>query len=136
MARVLVALIIGAAIGAAVFLFLRDEAPPSPFAVVEQRADAAEPSHPASRAFVSATHPGLVVTVTRSGAPEGHARVELSRGVRSIITTDLVWEPAGQETTDAVGRAEFPASSGRYFVSATASDGSRVVEAEIGRAHV
>ena len=128
MTRVLVALIVGAAIGAAVFLFLREEAPPAPVTVRALHAGAPEQVRPSSRAFVSTTHPGLVVTVTRGGVAEPQTRLELSRAVRSIISGELSWEPAGQETTDREGRAEFPASSGRYFVSALATDGSRSVE--------
>lgn len=131
MARVLVALIVGAALGATVFLFLRQEEPPSAASLKMQAVEPVEvrSRHAASRTFVSVTQPGLLVTVTRSGAPETQARVELSRAVRSMITTKIVWEPAGKETTDGQGRAEFPASSGRYHVSVTASDGERAVEA-------
>ncbi len=128
MTRVLVALIVGAALGAAVFLFLREEASPSPVTVSEPQAQGVNQQQPSSRAFVSATHPGLVVTVTRGGVVEPQTRIELSRAVRSLVTGELTWEPAGKETTDADGRAEFPAVSGRYFVSATAADGSRSVE--------
>jgi hypothetical protein len=131
MSRVLAALLVGAAIGAAVFFFLRDDAPtvsaPSALATAPHATGAAGPVA-GSRAYVSPTHPGVVVNVTRNGGPEAQARVELSRSLRSIVTTELVWEPAGAETTDAEGRAEFPALSGRYYATATATDGTRAVE--------
>lgn len=137
MSRVLSALIVGAAVGAVVFLFQRNDpaqpAAPGPGAASNPGVTAASP--PSARAFVSPTHPGLVVTVTRGGAKEAQARVQLSRSSRSLITSALAWEPAGNESTDAEGRADFPALSGRYVVVVTARDGSRAVEAvDVSRA--
>lgn len=132
MPRVLVALIVGAAIGAAVFLLLRhDPAPSSATSMVSAAPERPAPSAPVvggARTFVSTTHPGLVVTVQRSGVAEPQARVALSRASRSIVSGELSWLPAGAETTDGEGRAEFQASSGQYFVSATATDGTRAIE--------
>ncbi|MDP1823105.1 MAG: PDZ domain-containing protein [Archangium sp.] len=137
MSRVLIALIVGAALGAAVFLFLRSDAaqPAAPAPVVAAPAAVAAAPSPGSRAFGSPTHPGLVVTVTRGGATEAQTRVQLSRSSRSLVTSELAWEPAGSELTDAAGRAEFPALSGRYLVVATARDGTRAVESvDVSRA--
>lgn len=130
MSRVLIALIVGAALGAAVFLFLRRE-PPAP-SVAVAAPTSLEPGSAgfatASRAFVSPTHPGLVVLVTRSGAPEPEAKVELARSIRSLTTAEIIWQAAGAQTTDVEGRAELPALAGRYFVVATARDGARALQ--------
>lgn len=130
MARVLAALIAGAAIGVAVLFFLRTEAPiPSvarPAGAPEEAA--VERRAPVSRTFVSPTHPGLVVSVTRAGVSEPQARIDLSRAERSIASGQLVWRPAGMETTNADGRAEFPALAGRYYVGVVAFDGTRALE--------
>jgi hypothetical protein len=129
MSRVLVALIVGAAIGGAVFLFLRRE--PSALAVTTVTAPAQPGSAgfaPTSRAYVSPAQPGLVVLVTRAGAPEPGAKVEIAESSRSPTTAEITWQPTGEWTTDAQGRAEFPATAGRYFVVATARDGTRAVE--------
>ena len=130
MGRVFAALIVGAAIGATVFLYLRRETPaPS---VASMAPASPEPGSAgfatASRAFVSPTNPGLVVLVTRSGAPEPGAKVEIARSSRSLTTAQIVWQPAGAETTDANGRVELPAIAGRYYVVATARDGTRALE--------
>lgn len=130
MSRLLAALIAGAVLGVAVFFFLRAEPPAAGAAapVAQPQATELEYRAPVSRAFVSPTHPGLVVSVTRAGRKEAQARVELSRAQRSIASGQLVWQPAGVETTDVEGRAEFPALAGRYYVSVKAADGTRALE--------
>lgn len=129
MSRVITALVVGAVIGAAIFLSFRRE---SPSLAPETTSTAAGPGATAalatSRAFVSATRPGLVVTVTRGGAAEAQAQVELTRSSRSIASGDITWQPAGSERSDHSGRTEFPALAGRYLVTATASDGTRAVQ--------
>ena len=131
MSRVITALAVGAVIGIAIFLYLRRE-PSSLAPGTTSTAAAPGPGSTAapasSRAFVSATHPGLVVTVTRGGAAEALSQVELTRSSRSIGSGEITWQPAGMERTDREGRAAFPALTGRYLISATAADGTRAVE--------
>ena len=132
MPRLVIALLVGALLGAAVFLFVRRESvEPAALGVAATPKPDAPSSEPdeLKANFVSATHPGLVVHVLRGGAAEPGARVELSRAARSLVTSKLVWEPAGLEKTSPEGRASFPAMAGRYFVIATASDGARALEA-------
>ena len=132
MPRLVIALLVGALLGAAVFLFVRRESvEPAALGVAATPKPDAPSSEPdeLKANFVSATHPGLVVHVLRGGAAEPGARVELSSAARSLVTSKLVWEPAGLEKTSPEGRASFPAMAGRYFVIATASDGARALEA-------
>ncbi len=131
MPRVLIALIVGAALGAAVWLFLRadpQQADGLP-SVVEGRVVKSGPGLDSGPgAFVSSSHPGLLVNVTRAGVAEPAARVEFFRAARSLTESKILWTPVGTETTDSRGRAEFPAFAGRYLVAASSSDGLRAVE--------
>lgn len=133
MSKVVVALLVGALLGVAAFLFLRRDAGapipgPAPMSTAEEPLE--EPDSIRIRSsYVSPAQPGLLVQVLRGSAPEPGARVELSRAVRSLVSAELVWEPAGVEKTNATGRAAFPAMAGRYFAVATAADGARAVEA-------
>ena len=132
MSRLVIALLVGALLGAAVFLVLRRESVEPAGAGVATTPKSSEPSREPDELkanFVSATHPGLVVSVLRAGAAEPGARVELSRAARSLVTSELVWEPAGLEKTSPEGRASFPAMAGHYFVIASAEDGARAIEA-------
>lgn len=131
MSRVLGALIVGVLLGAVVFFFLRHEPAALPASSAPVATAPAAPGSVGgptpSRAFVSPSHPGLVVRVTRSGAPEAGAKVELARASRSITTSEIAWQPAGTEMSDGEGRAEFPALAGRYYVLATGRDGARAL---------
>ncbi len=137
MNRLVVAVVVGALVGAAVVFFLRGEAPAAtPHADPGLTGAAPAPAAPAGDGlYVSPSRPGLIVTTTRDGQPLPGVRVELFRAEHDLIDEGHAWRPAGDERTDDAARASFPALAGRHLVIGTAADGARAVEIfDVGRA--
>ncbi len=138
MSRLVIALVVGAALGLGIWFGFRSSAPAGP-AAVQSNAGTTRRDEPGSStggtAWASPARPGLIVVVSRRGKPEPTARLELLRAEVDLTTSEQAWRPAGAERTDDAGRATFPALAGHYLVVATAADATRAVKIfDVGRA--